>query len=367
MIQPMSEKIRYAVVGAGWISQAAFLPAVEQTGNSVVTTLVTGDPEKAKVLKEQYNIPYTCSYDDYSDILKNGEVDAVYLAVPNNLHLKYGLPALEAGLHLLLEKPMALNRKECELLIRAAEQNNVKLMIAYRLHNEPCTLDVIDMVQYGKIGNPRIFTSTFTQIVTAENHRLKPEHEAGPLMDMGPYPINAVRNIFQDEPLEVFATETRFNKIGFERVAETVAVTLRFPEDRVAQFSVSFGTSPISEYRITGTKGNILVNPGYTFQSDLKAYITIDEKTEEKVYPQTDQFGGELQYFSQCILNNQNPEPDGYEGLADIVVISAIRASLISGRSEPIPPIQITRRPNIDQEIILSPTEEPPLVNAAEP
>jgi predicted dehydrogenase len=83
------KKIRYAVVGAGWISQAAFMPGVKHTGNSELTALVTGDPKKAKELAKKYEIPKTYTYEQYGELLKSGEIDAVYLALPNDLHTEY--------------------------------------------------------------------------------------------------------------------------------------------------------------------------------------------------------------------------------------------------------------------------------------
>ena len=106
--QVKGRKVRYAVVGGGWISQAAFMPGVGQTGNSEMTALVTGDPVKAEKLAALYGLK-SYHYDDYDRLLASDEIDAIYLALPNDQHEKFAVPALEAGIHVLLEKPMAVS------------------------------------------------------------------------------------------------------------------------------------------------------------------------------------------------------------------------------------------------------------------
>ena len=129
-------KVRYAVAGVGWIAQSVFLPGVEHTGNSEVVALVTGHEEKAAKVGETYGIDRVYSYDELDELLGSGEIDAVYLATPNFDHVEYAVKILNAGVHLLLEKPMAVSVEECERIIRAAEGSGAKLMVAYRLHFE---------------------------------------------------------------------------------------------------------------------------------------------------------------------------------------------------------------------------------------
>src|SRR3984885_781462 len=133
--RPDGQKVRYAVVGAGWIAQEDFMPGVAHTGNSVMTALVTSDQSKAKRLLKRFSIPRLYDYDSYERMLHSGDVDAVYLAVPNSMHRVYAVAALNAGIHVLCEKPMARTEEECRDIIEAAAQGSAKLMIAYRLHS----------------------------------------------------------------------------------------------------------------------------------------------------------------------------------------------------------------------------------------
>ena len=358
--------VRYAVVGAGWISQAAFLPGVAQSGNSVVTALVTGDEAKATALADRYGIQHVHGYADYDQLLASGDIDAIYLALPNDMHRQYALPALQRGIHVLLEKPMATSEADCEAMIEAARNGNAKLMIAYRLHFEPATLAAIELVRSGKLGRIRAFSAVFSQSVAPSNHRASHGYWAGPVSDMGVYPINAVRNLFGEEPVEVSACGVRDPDLPFN-FDDTVSVTLRFADHRVAQFVVSYSGASIDQYRILGTQGNLEVSPGFMFGVGLKYRATIDGKTHEQAFDATDQFGGELQYFSDCILNNREPEPNGEEGLADVRVLAAIERALESGQPQNLGPFQRQGRMETAQVRKLPPVPSPELVDAAEP
>ena len=358
--------VRYAVVGAGWISQAAFLPGVAQSGNSIVTALVTGDEVKATALADRYGIEHVHGYADYDQLLTSGDIDAIYLALPNDMHRQYALPALQRGIHVLLEKPMATSEADCEAMIEAARNGNAKLMIAYRLHFEPATLAAIELVRAGKLGRIRAFSAMFSQSVAPSNHRANHGYWAGPVSDMGVYPINAVRNLFGEEPVEVSACGVRDPELPFN-FDDTVSVTLRFADHRIAQFVVSYSGASMDQYRILGTKGDLEVSPGFMFGVGLKYRATIDGKTHEQAFDATDQFGGELQYFSDCILNNREPEPNGEEGLADVRVLAAIERALESGQPQNLGPFQRQGRMETAQVRKLPPVPSPELVDAAEP
>lgn len=362
-----SRKVRYAVVGAGWISQEGLLPGVEHTGNSVVTALVTGNPEKAKALGGRYGIKHSYHYDDYHALLESGEIDAIYLALPNTMHRNFAVPALDKGIHVLCEKPMATNEEDCLDMIIAAEHGRAKLMIAYRLHFEPATIAAWETVRSGTIGTPRLFSSVFTQQVSEKNHRSKGEYWAGPLADMGPYPINAARHLFEAEPVEVMAASVRPPERRFSTIDESVSAILRFPDERLATFTVSFGANPVDEYRVVGTNGDLQVSPGYMFGVALKHRLTVGTETREREFPAVDQFGGELKYFSECILQDRQPEPDGREGLADVCVLQAIDRALRMGAPQPVRIPSGPARLTYDHAIQLELIDTPELVDAAPP
>ncbi|MEH2422167.1 MAG: Gfo/Idh/MocA family oxidoreductase [Nostoc sp.] len=361
-------KVRYAVVGLGWFAQEAALPSFVHTENSELVALVSDDPIKSEELSKKYGIKHTYSYEKYEDCLKSGEVDAVYIALPNQLHCDYTVRAANQGIHVLCEKPMAITEQECEVMIQAANDNNVKLMIAYRLHLEEANLQAIEIVRSKQIGEPRIFNSVFTQQVEEGNIRLQDVTGGGTLYDIGIYCINAARYLFQDEPIEVFAVAASDGEQRFSEVEEMTSVILRFPNERLATFTCSFGGASVSTYQIVGTQGDLLVESAYAWQGELKHYLTINGETQERTFADHDQLAAEFTYFSNCILQDKDPEPSGTEGLIDVSIIQALYQSIETGKFVQIQTRERHQRPTSAQTIERPPAEETPdLIHAAAP
>ncbi len=363
------KKVRYAVVGLGDIAQEAMLPGVEHTGNSVLAAFVTDDPEKARLVGKQYGVTDTYRYDQFDTLLRSGTIDAIYLATPNWRHAEFVVPALQAGIHVLVEKPLEVTTAKCREILEAEKASSAKLMVAYRLHFEPATLAALDTIRSGELGDVILFTSTFTQMVAPEGHRGQSGWDGGPGLDMGPYPINAARAVFGDEPTEVAAAVgSRHPEAGFGDFDDTVAVTLRFPHGRIAQFVVSYYANTLDSYFAVGTKGSLHMNPGFMYGKPLEQRSIIGESQSHDSFKNTDHFGGELKYFSDCILNGRDPEPDGEEGFADVRVIEGIRRALETGASQTLEPF--TRSKRIDtsaQKETLSAQKSPELVNTSNP
>ncbi|MGC1295395.1 MAG: Gfo/Idh/MocA family oxidoreductase [Alloacidobacterium sp.] len=367
---PLSaKKVRYAVVGLGYIAQVAVLPAFQHAReNSELVALVSGDATKRAQLAKKYKVNTTYSYEQFSECLESGLIDAVYIALPNNMHRAYTEAAARAGVHILCEKPMAVTEQECEAMIEATSRANVKLMIAYRLHFEKGNLAAVSAVRDGKIGDPRIFRSGFCQQVRTGNSRLQDELGGGPLYDIGVYCINAARYLFRAEPEEVFAySATREQDSRFKEIDEMYAALLRFPDARLASFTCSFGAADRSTYEVIGTKGVVKMDPAYEMVGDLKSEITIEGRTQKATYKKRDQFGPELVYFSKCILENMEPEPGGKEGLADVRIIQALLESQQKDRPVRTSSVGELTRPTEEQEIHKPPVGKPHLVKAAPP
>jgi glucose-fructose oxidoreductase len=296
-------------------------------------------------------------------------VDAVYIALPNHLHREYTERAARARVHVLCEKPMAVTEEDCLAMIRAAEENEVKLMVAYRLHFEEANLKAIDLVQSGRLGDPRLFDSVFTMQVKEGDIRLNPrELGGGPLYDIGVYCINAVRNLFGAEPMEVVGFSANNGDPRFQQSEETTSAILRFPgRERLASFTVSFGAADVSSYRVVGTKGDLVMDPAYEYAAALKQRVTINGRTRERSFPKRDQFAPELVSFSECILTGAEPEPSGWEGYADVRVVRALYRSTDSGQPVTLEPFSKDDRPSLQQELRRSPVRKPELVNTEAP
>jgi glucose-fructose oxidoreductase len=357
-------QVRYAVVGLGHIAQVAVLPAFGNARrNSKLAALVSGDPVKREQLSRQYKVEKTCSYEQYDALLKSGEVDAVYIALPNSLHAEYAIRAAQAGVHVLVEKPMALTEEQCERMAAAAREAGVKLMVAYRLHFERANLEAMEVARSGRIGEPRLFNSSFTMHVVPGNIRVQKALGGGTLYDIGIYCINAARALFRDEPLEVRAMAA--GSIG--DVEETLSALLRFPGERLAAFTCSFGAADVSEYRLAGTKGDLAVEPAYEYAMALQHRLTLNGERKERRFAKRDQFAPELLYFSDCVLKNHEPEPGPQEGLADVRVIRALYRSAQTGQPVELGPYEKRERPGLEQEIRRPPIEKPRTVHTQAP
>jgi len=365
--------VRYAVVGLGYFAQTAVLPAFKNpkvARKSRLEALVSDDLTKLETLGEEYGVPLEqrVTYDEYDQLLASGNIDAVYIALPNSLHREFAIRAARAGVHVLCEKPLGVTPDDAEAMIAACDEARVKLMTAYRLHFEEANLRAVEIVQSGELGQPRYFSSTFSMQVKEGNIRLDREMGGGPLWDIGIYCINAARSLYREEPVAAFAFGGRpADDPRFKEVHEQVSCLLDFGEDRLAQFTCSFGAADLSAYDIVGDKGHLHVEPAFEFAADLKHALTIDGKTTRKTFKKRDQVGPELIYFSRCVLENRDPEPSGREGLADLRVIDALYRSMKTGRPVELPPFEKPERPTLDQEIHVEAHREPELVNAETP
>jgi predicted dehydrogenase len=362
-----ADPIRFAVVGLGHIAQSAVLPAFEHAENCRLDALVTDDGEKGRELARHYGVEHVVEYDQFDAFLAGGDVDAVYIALPNTMHCDFAVRAARAGIHILCEKPMAVTEDECHRMITAAERAGVKLMIAYRLHYEEANLSAIKIVKSGQIGEPRVFTSTFTLPVQSGNIRVRPEMGGGTLYDIGIYCINAARYLFRDEPIEVVAASFNGGDPRFQGVDEATTAILRFPGDRVATFTSSFGVAEAECYRVLGTEGELRVEPAFSYAGELKHFLTMDGKTTERSFKSKDQFAALLVELGRCIRANREPEANGHEGLADVRIIEAIYKSAIERRPIHVAAIAKERRPDLSQAISRPPVKKAKVVKAASP
>jgi predicted dehydrogenase len=324
---PRRPPLRFAVIGQGHFAQSAVLPAFANADGCELHAIFSDDETKLRALKRKYGVAAALGYGQYVEYLHSREVDAVYIALPNDLHAEYAIHAARAGVHVLCEKPLAVNAQDAERIAEACAENRVKLMVAYRLHFEAANLEAIERVKRGDIGRARYFSSTFSMQVRKGDIRTQRERGGGPLLDIGIYCVNAVRNLFRAEPISAVAFAGRTGSDPrFREVDEQVSAVLRFPDERLAQLTCSFGAYDCASLSIVGDKGSLTLDPAY-----------------------------------------KQPEPSGEEGVADLRVLDAIQRSLESGRVESIEPVRRTQRPSKKQEIRRPPHDMPDLVNVQSP
>ena len=364
---PASHRIRFAVVGQGHFAQVAVLPAFGQLDDVELVALVSSSPNKLRELGERYNVGLRTNYDGLDALLASGVVDAVYVAVPNDVHAQITVIAARHGVHVICEKPMAPTDAECMQMIRACEQRRVKLMIAYRLHFEAANLVAVEMARGGEIGEPRLFSSVFSMQVRSGNVRTQPRRGSGPLCDIGIYCVNAARYLFRAEPLEVIALRIAGPDPRFKSVDEPFAATLRFPGERVAQFTCSFGAYDRAHYQVIGTTGCLTLDNAYEYAAEMALHVEGVHGHKTRTFKPRDQIAAEIAYFANCIRTGTMAEPSGWEGLADVRILQAIQASARFGRAVPIDPMPRQHRPDLSQEIRVPAHDVPPLVDVEQP
>jgi predicted dehydrogenase len=363
-----ARKVRYAVIGLGHIAQVAALPAFRHARrNSELVALVSDDERKMRTLGRRYRVALRSTYEQADQLFASGEIDAVYIALPNSMHAQWTLRAARHGLHVLCEKPLAVTTKDCERMIQACRSAGVKLMTAYRLHFEKANLEAAKIVRSRRLGDLRFFASTFSMQVNQGNIRLDEDLGGGPLYDIGIYCINAVRSLFAAEPTQVWASAASSEDPRFREVPETVSAVLMFPDDRVGTFTCSFGAADSSAYDVIGTRGSLRMEPAYEYAEGLGFELRIGERRQRRKFGKSDQFAPEFLYFSDCILRNREPEPSGEEGLIDVRIIEALRESLRSGRYVATGLAQRQRPPTLRQEIRRPAVRKPSTVNVQQP
>jgi predicted dehydrogenase len=331
--QPASQKtIGYAMVGLGRISMGHFMPGLKDAKQSKLTGLVSGHRDKAEKNAAEYGVPTSAiyNYDNFDTIRDNKAIDAVYIALPNSMHAEYAIRAAKAGKHVLCEKPMAVSVDECNAMIAACRQANVKLMIAYRCQLEPTNLRAIQLIRDGKLG-------TIQAIQSANGFNIGPDWRldkklagGGPLMDMGVYSLNACRYLTGEEPQAISAYSSVIDKDGrFATVEENVSWTMKFPSGIVASCLTTYGANMPGYYRVHGSKGVMTVENAFPYQGQhLTALFRGGENLDEP-NPAKDpsQFTRQADYFANCITNNTEPKMDGQEGLRDITYCAQIYKS----------------------------------------
>lgn len=363
-----STPVRYAVVGLGHIAQNAVVPAFTHAKrNSQLTALVSDDPRKLKQISSRYHVPYCYSYREYEQCLRAGHIDAVYIALPNSLHCDFTIRAARAGIHVLCEKPMAVTERECQRMVHAAEKEKVKLMIAYRLHFEAANMDTVELAKSGKLGNLRVFSSLFTMQVRPGNIRVKAQLGGGSAYDIGVYCINAARYVFQANPTRVSACMVKGTERRFREVDEMTTAWLEFPGNRLATFVCSFGAADLSAYEVVGSKGHVRMDPAYDYIGTVRQTSVLNGKRRSQRYECGDQFAPELLYFSDCILNDCDPEPSGLEGLIDVAIIEALYRSAKLGRPVSLSLPNKKQWPTKDQVMTRVAIRKPALVHVKSP
>ncbi len=302
-----------------------------------MVAFVSGHPDKANKLALRYGVnpKNIYNYQNYDTIRDNPEVDIIYIVLPNGMHAEYTVRGLQAGKHVLSEKPMANTPAECQQMIDAGRKANRKLMVAYRCRYEPYNQEAIRMARQQELGPTKVILADHGfNIGDPKQWRLnKALAGGGSLMDIGIYSLNASRYLTGEEPTEINAMMyTTPGDIRFKEVEETINFQLRFPSGILSNCTSSYGYSGQNRYRVVTTKGWFELEPATTY-SGLRMYVHHDNITEERLLPVRDHFALEMDHMSSCVMENKEPLTPGEEGLRDLTIMMSIYEAARSGKT----------------------------------
>lgn len=308
----MGKQIGYAVVGLGSLAQQEVFPAFPHAAeNSRLVAVVAGDRGQAQLAGQPFRAT-AYQLDEFRQCVQRDDVDAVYLALPTALHCDYAVDAARAGVHVLCERPMAVMADECRRMIRTAQTNHVKLMLAYRLQFHPAHAKALELVRSGAVGAPKTISADYTtRIEDLEDPRLQRRLGGGSMYDLGATCIHAARALFGTEPAQVMAMAARATRRHGGDVDDGTVALIRFPDERLAHLHTSFGEEPAAELRILGEDGAIELDHAYRHDLPVTLALTRRGQREVLTFEPTDQFAAEIAYFSSCILQYRPPEPSG--------------------------------------------------------
>jgi predicted dehydrogenase len=335
------KRVGYAVVGLGNISHVAVLPAFRHSRKSKLVAVVSGDLKKARRLAAKFGASAWYTYDDYDRCLENPAVQAVFIATDNGSHARFSVRAAEARRHVLCEKPMATTVDDCQRMIGACREHNVRLMIAYRKYFEPASLALKKLITSGKLGKLKIIHSAFTiflppQKRVANWHLDLRASGGGSLVDVGVYCVNTIRWLTDKEPLEANAYAWSTDPAHYSSVEESIGFELKFPESLFVQATASFGAAQAHFIKVIGDRGWAALDPAFAYDEERLLFGKIGGRWFEKRFKVIDEFALELDAFADSVRRRRDPEPSGREGLHDVAVMQAIYRAGRVGRWVPV-------------------------------
>ncbi|MXV43514.1 Gfo/Idh/MocA family oxidoreductase [Saccharibacter sp. 17.LH.SD] len=337
-------KFGYAIVGLGKYAINQILPAFAECQHARLVALVSGDQEKARRLGSQYGLEESnlYSYENFDQIAKNPDVDAVYIILPNALHADFAVRAFKAGKHVMCEKPMATSVEDCQRMIDAAKHAKKELMVGYRCHFDPITNKTISLARSGAIGKPQIVTTDNNDLgadttdPTTHWRLTRALSGGGSLMDLGIYGVNGARYLMDEDPVEVRAMIVPNPSPRFSQVEDTITWMMRYRSGGVAHGSSSFTTHAVTRFCLQGEKGSLLLDPATSYWSNRVNLIKTGDihtwSTPMFTIEALNQFSAQLDHLPISLEKGTRVAATGEEGMQDVRLIQAIYESAHTGR-----------------------------------
>jgi predicted dehydrogenase len=329
-------RTRWGILGVAKIATDKIIPAIQSGKTGQVVAIASRSLGKAQSAAARFAIPR--AYGSYEELLADAEVDAVYNPLPNHLHVPWSIRALEAGKHVLCEKPIARDAAEASQLLAARERTGRLVQEAAMVRTHPRWLGAREIVRSGRIGELRSITGFFSYFNDSPtNVRHQPGMGGGGLLDIGFYPITMSRFIFEAEPVRVMGLLEIDPRFGVDRLASAI---LEFPRGH-AIFTCSTQLAPHQNLDILGTRGRIGVDIPWSMPHERPSRLVVDDSAratgaaaEEIWFPACDQWGVLCDRFCEAIAKGLPAPVPIEDAVANMRVIDAIFKSAQSGRFE---------------------------------
>ena len=321
------EPVRWGVLSVANIGVKRVVPAILASSNGQLRAVASRNPHRARDLFA--HIPQVRIYGAYESLLEDPEIEAVYIPLPNSLHAEWSIRALEAGKHVLCEKPLAVTVQQGKTMVEVARTNDRLLMEAFMYRFHPQTLWALEQVHTGRIGTVKLVHASFAFNVMQSSHphniRLQAALAGGSLMDVGCYPVNFCHAVFGHPPSAVAA---RVYKPDDGQVELTTNAVLDFGDGRFGLIDSSFDLPTRQVAEIHGENGSISIPLPFTpVDVEVEVILSLEGQTIHQHIARVDQYRLEVEHFGACVRSGTQPVFDLTETLENLATIEAIYRS----------------------------------------
>lgn len=321
----MTKILNWGLLSTARINRA-LIPPLQVSKRNRLLAVGSRSQATADAYAKEKKIPR--AYGSYEALLADLEIDVIYNPLPNHLHAEWTIKAVEAGKHVLCEKPLALSVDEVDAVKSAAQKHGRVVAEAFMYRHHPQTLKVQELVRSGSLGTLKLIRGSFSFLLAREGDvRLNPEWGGGSIWDVGCYPISYARTVVGDEPLEVFGWQAT----GPTGIDETFVGQMRFRDDVIAQFDSSFVIPFHSFMEIVGSEGTLNIPKPFKPDVNEKIYLIRGEKIETIKIKGQELYLGEVEDMADAILLGKEPRVTLDDSRSNVAVISALLESARSG------------------------------------
>lgn len=327
MNQLSNRKLKWGVLGSARIAVNSVIPGILQSQFNEVIAIASRNLEKAQETAIKFQIPKT--YGSYEQLLQDPDIDAVYIPLPNHLHYEWTIKAVQAGKHVLCEKPLALNAEEAERMVRAAKEAGVILAEAFMYRYHPRYTQIKEIIDSGEIGEVRGIRSSFTfnNANDLNNVRYRKEWGGGAIYDVGCYPITAARLLLGKEP-EAVTVQAQFSNLHGD-VDMMAAGLIEFKGDVSLQFDCAMWSAFRNPLEVLGSEGIIEVPSAFVTPTEESSHFYINKSGERNKIsvPFLNAYSLQADAFAQAVLQRKPLPFDGADAVHNMKIIEACLAS----------------------------------------